>query len=495
MTSERKMKTPGTALDGLSYGTQESFAEGRIDRKIRVEGVTRGQIAKDVVGIAWPCLVELVLTQLTSIVDQMMVGQLPGQAGIMALSAVGLAGQPKLLLMTMVQAMNVGSTAVIARFRGQQDREKANQVYKQALILNLFVTFVFSIIGILAAEPMIRFMSGGGITEETLGYGVKYLNIQMYGFIPFGMALTTTAALRGVGDTRTPLIYNTVANLVNVALNYCLIYGHFGLPAMGVEGASLATILGQTTALFIAMTVILSKRKYIFLDFRKKMSFDREIMKSVLTIGIPSMMEQFIMRIGNIIYTRTVAGLGDTMYATHNVCMSIQAMSFMIGQAFASTATALMGQSIGKRRFDMAALYMKETRRVGLYLSVLTTIGLAVFNRQIVGMFNPTPEVVEMGGRILLLMAFMQPIQSEQFIVAGGLRGAGDTRYTALVVTITNLGVRTVLGIIAVKVLHTSLFGAWMAVVIDQVVRSALIVSHYNGGKWKKYAIPRAGSR
>lgn len=488
--NDDKRKTVHTVLDELPYGDGVPEYENAQIRKVKLPaGVKRSSLMRDVILIAWPSLLELILTQLTSMVDQMMVGRLPGQEGIAALSAVGLATQPKFLLFTMIIALNTGSTAVIARYRGQQNQFKANQTFFQALLLNVLMSGAFMVLGLVFAEPLIRFMGAGGITQETLAMAVDYLRIQLYGFIPVCLTSTVTAALRGVGDTRTPLAYNVIANLVNVVGNYLLIYGKFGCPRMGVAGASLATVIGQCVAFVIAVWVVMSGKRYMHLNFKEKFSFDKGTMKDVVVIGVPSMVEQLFMRAGAIIYVRTVAGLGDVMYATHNVLMSILSMSFMMGQAFATSVTTMMGQSLGKRRSDMAALYMRECRRLGLYAACVLMVLMGLFRHQLIAMYNDTPEVVQMGGQIMLLMAVMQPLQSDQFIVSGGLRGAGDTKYTAIAVAITVLGVRNILGIFTVNVLDWGLWGAWIAMCADQVIRTVLMLYRYYSGKWRNIVL------
>ncbi len=492
MNSSQKTegKIVRTVLDDLPYGTvDEAELSGSIGRIRIPDGVSRSSLYRDIVLIAWPSLVELVLTQLTSMADQIMVGRLPGQEGINALAAVGLATQPKFLLMTMIQALNVGATAMIARFRGQQNRERANLVFKHAMILNLAMSLLFMVVGIAFSEELIRFMGGTGISGETLALGVTYLRIQLYGFMPLCLAITVTAALRGIGDTRTPMIYNTVANVVNLGFNYVMIYGHFGVPKMGVAGASLATIIGQTVAFGIAMWVSLGKKHYVYLDLKERFVFDRDLMGRVINIGIPSMIEQLFMRAGIIIYTRQVTGLGDLTYATHQVCMSIQAMSFMMGQAFANAATTLMGQSIGKRRLDMSAVYMRLTRNLGIAASFILAVLMVVFNEQLIGMFNDSPEVIAMGAPILVLLACSQPFQADQFIVSGGLRGAGDTRYTAIVTAVTVLGIRTMVCIVLIRFFHLGLWGAWIALVADQCMRTVLMAARYHSGKWRSISI------
>ncbi len=107
------------------------------------------------------------------------------------------------------------------------------------------------------------------------------------------------------------------------------------------------------------------------------------------------------------------------------------------------------------------------------------------FGEQIVSLYNDKQAIIESGGRILMFVAFMQPFQSSQFIIAGGLRGAGDTRSIALIVMITTLGVRTGLAAITIYLLHWGLYGAWLALVADELLRSLLVLLRYNSGKWK----------
>lgn len=482
-----KGKVVPITLDQLPPGREEDIPDRntKLRHEPMPEGVTHSMLYRDVLRIAWPAFFELVLTQLTSMADQIMVGQIPGDAGVSALSAVGLSAQPKFLLMTMIQALNVGSTAMVARFRGQGNREKANVVYRQSLLLNMGLAAIFMVLGSIFAAPLLRFMAGSGISETTFNYAVDYFRIQMYGFVPLCMTFTTTAVLRGIGDTRTPLMYNTVANVVNLVFNYMLIYGKFGFPKLEVIGASIATVIGQTVAFVIAMTFTLNSNRYIYVSFKEKFRLDKTILGNVVSIGVPSMIEQLFMRAGMIIYTRTVAGLGDIQYATHVVCMNIQAMSFMTGQAIANAATTLMGQSLGKKRYDMAEIYTRHTRRVGLIVSIVLGAALIIFGRSVVSLYNSTPEIVALGGSILIMVGAIQPAQSSQFIVSGGLRGAGDTRFTAMVMFITVLLVRSGLALLLVKVFGLELWGAWIALMADQLLRTVLIILRYRSGKWR----------
>lgn len=474
-----------TTLDRLPYGDGDLSGDLKVTKSLPEE-VKSKELYSDIVRIALPSFVELLLTQLASMVDLMMVGSMGGSAhpeiGTQALAAVGLTTQPKFLLMAAFVSMNTGVTALVARNRGTNNKEQANLVARQGLLFTFITTMIATILGTVFARPMVIFM---GSTEEIVTqWATQYLQIQMIGFLSVALTSTVTAALRAVGDSKTPMIYNLLANGINVIFNWLLIYGNLGFPELGVAGASIATVIGQFVAFFIAFGVMLKGNGFLKLEFKLGFIPDKEVLGNIVGIGLPAMFEQLIMRAGMVIFAKTVATLGTTPFATHQVCMNIQALSFMTGQAFAVSATSLMGQSLGKKRFDMAQAYCSRTRRVGLASSLLLAAVFVFFGGKIVGLYNSDPNIIQMGGRIMFFVAFLQPFQSSQFIIAGGLRGAGDTKATATYTLITVLLIRPIVAIILVKT-GLGLYGAWVAMACDQLVRSGLVLNRYNSGKWK----------
>lgn len=476
-----------TALDRLPDGVPDTDNGQLKVSKELPKGVTNRELYSDIVRIAWPSFVELILTQLASMIDLMMVGSIGGAAhpelGAKALSAVGLTTQPKFLLMTAFIAMNTGVTALVARDKGTGDKERANLVVRQGLLFTFVVTILLSILGIVFARQLVLFM--GSTEEDVTTWAVQYLQIQMAGFLTMALTSTITASLRGVGDSRSSMFYNLIANVINVIFNWLLIYGNLGFPKLGVAGASLATVIGQVVAFVIASCIILKGNGFLKLELKKGFLPDFAALSHLMQIGIPAMVEQLLMRAGIMIFTKMVAGLGTTAHAAHQICMNIQALSFMTGQAFAVSSTTLMGQSLGKKRSDMAQAYCTRTRRIGM----MCAMGLAVLflfcGGGIVALYNKDPDIIHMGRIVLLIVAAVQPLQTSQFIIAGGLRGAGDTRSTAIITFVTVLLIRPVMAAVMMYGFHFGLYGAWIGVACDQLLRSILVLMRYQSGKWK----------
>ncbi|MBQ5813847.1 MAG: MATE family efflux transporter [Clostridia bacterium] len=473
-----KVKKVTTTLDSLPAG--DPHALERTSTKAPLpEGVTSKMLYKDIITIAWPALVELTLMQLTAMFDTIQVSQL----GTWATSAVGLTTQPKFLLATAFTALNTGTMALVGRYRGSGEQEKAKRVIRQSFMLNTFFGLLFAIVGLIFAEPMIAFM--GASEEKVLIEGVKYFQIQMFGMFTVSMTSCITSTLRGCGDSKTAMIYNMVSNVINVTLNYILINGHFGFPRLEVVGASLATVIGQAVALVMALIAIRKKNQYARLEFPKgSFKLDKDVVSNITRIGLPAMVEQLAMRFGVIVFTKTIAGLGTDAYATHTICMSIQSMTFMNGQAFATSATSLVSQSLGKGRADMAMHYSKRTQRIGMMTAAMIALFVFTCNKPLISLYNSDPIIIATGSALLSMVALIQPFQASQFIFAGALRGAGDTKFTAMVTMLTVMLLRPGLAIFFINQFDLGLNGAWYALVVDQLVRTLLVFYRYHSGKW-----------
>ncbi|MDR0818319.1 MAG: MATE family efflux transporter, partial [Oscillospiraceae bacterium] len=419
-----------TTLDTLSFGTdadiERNFTLTRKERRILPEGLTSRALYKDVLMIAGPSLAEMLLSSLVRMVDQIMVGTLgPG-----AIAAVGLVLQPSFLLQSVVMALNTGATAIIARARGANDQEKADSILRQALVICTFIGIFCSVAGSLGAEWMVNFMAAGEISPEIVEQGIIYFKIQCWTFTLPTWTFCITAILRGTGNSKPCMWYNIAANLVNIVFNWLMINGNLGFPKLGVAGAAWATAIGQLVGLIWAFSCVINGKYYVKLKITLKniFKFDKDVVKGMMTVGLPAMIEQLFMRVGLVLYSLIVAGLGDIDFATYNICLSIQSLTLMNGQAFAVSATTLIGQSLGKKRLDMADHYGRFCRNTAQVLAIALAIVFFIFPEQLLKLFLSDPDatmtavesarrladnarVLQVGGQVMLILAVMQPIQ------------------------------------------------------------------------------------
>jgi putative MATE family efflux protein len=442
---------------------------------------------RTVLGIAAPAVVELILTSLTALVDTVMVGRL----GPWAISAVGLTSQPRFIMLAVFIALNVGSTALVARFKGQNDKANAEIVTMQSIFLTLILAGALTVPGILFARPMVIFMGAG---PDTVDAAEGFFRITMTGFVPTALPLAISALLRGVGDTMISMRYNLAANLVNLVFNYLLIYGKFGFPELGVYGSAVATVIGNCAASAMAIYAIAGQRfhrrknrasDFLELKFTRRACMPNAAMLArIVNIGLPSALEQLALRAGLLIYTITVTGLGTAVFAAHQIVLTILNLSFVNGQAFGIAATTLTGQALGRSDHDAAKTASRSCQHIGCAISTALGILMFVFRKPLMLLFTNDPEIIALGAGIMILTALLQPFQSSFQIYAGALRGAGDALYPALSMIAGILIIRPSLSYGFITIAGWGLFGAWLALTVDQFTRFILIRLRYKSGKW-----------
>jgi len=442
---------------------------------------------RTVIAIATPAVVELVLTSATSLADTIMVGKL----GAYAISAVGLTTQPRLIMLATFVALNVGTTALVARFKGQGNKAEAEIVTAQSIILALLIALLLMIPGVLFARQMVLFMGAGPDTVEA---AASYFRILMLGFVPTVLPIAISALLRGVGDTKISMRYNLTANLVNIVFNYLLIYGKFGFPRLEVAGAALATVIGNAVACGMAFWAILGRpfrkpgkaaSEFIELHFtRRNCVPDFPMLRRIFKIGLPSAAEQLAQRVGLLIYTITISALGTDVFAAHQITLTVLNLSFVNGQAFGIAATSLTGQALGREDPEGAKKASAGCQKVGAIISTLMGLLMFIFRKPLVTLFSADPKIIALGASIMILAALIQPFQSSFQIYAGALRGAGDSLYPALSLAVGILVIRPSLSFLLIHVWGFGLFGAWLALVFDQMTRFGLILVRYRKGKW-----------
>jgi putative MATE family efflux protein len=438
--------------------------------------------------LTWPSLAEGFLASLVSMVDMMMVSVI----GTGAINAVGLVTQPKFVLLAAFIAFNIGSTTMAAHAKGADDRRLANSVFNQTIVLTFLLSVVICTIMRLVADPFIHLIAGSGLSEASVSDGVNYYIIQIYGFPALALTFCINAVLKGTGNTRTSFYCNVISNLVNVLFNYCMIAGNWGFPRWGVTGASIATIIGQSCGFVYAVFVILSRRQYVAFCAKDWLRIDFSLAKRILNIGVPAFIEQIIMRVGIIIFTRMVTSLGDISYAAHMITLNIQQLAFTIGIAFSTAAATLTGQSLGRRRLDLAKVYTHMVHVISMVISILVSVFLFFGGKFIALLYTSDENIISLTILMLRIIAIANPISNARFVNIGALRGAGDSKSGMFISFFGVLLLRPVIGFALIAPtlpFRMGLTGLWLAIDLDFLVSYLLSEWRYRQGKWSEFKV------
>lgn len=443
-----------------------------------------GEDVKKAVNMAWPAVLESFFTAFAGLVDSLMVSSM----GASAVAAVGLTTQPKLVGLALFFAANVSISALVARRKGEGDKKRANEIFVTFLLFILAAAVVISGITVAFADPIIRLC---GSEADTHAAAAQYYRIIMGGMIFNCIQMGVNAAQRGAGNTRITMRTNLVSNTINIILNYLLIQGHMGFPALGIRGAALATVSGTVVASLMSLWSVRREDNFVSLTYilRQRIRPGIMAMKQIIHVGYSVFAEQLLMRIGFMMTSLMAAKQGTAAMAAHQVGMNVMSLSFSFGDGLQATAVALIGYSLGAGDPQGARRYGAICRMLGGCISVVLSAVYFFGGGWLYSLFFEEAEIIAIGVRIMRIIIFVVLLQIAQVIYMGCLRGAGDTLYTAIASTVSVTVIRTAGSYFFGYVLHWGITGIWMGVVADQLARFLFASIRFKQGKWTRIKI------
>ena len=440
------------------------------------------QLAGSVNRLAVPIIAENLFQTMLGVVDMLMVSRL----GAAAIAGVGTALQIMFLVLAALSAVTVGTTVLVARFTGARRPEEASHAAKQSLMLGVALAAVITLIGHFFSHSVIALL---GAAPDVVQTGGDYLDVVAQMAIFMVLQMVCAGALRGAGDTRTPMIVTGLVNIINIIVAYTLIFGHFGFPALGVLGSAWGASVARGIGAAILLGLLFSGRRRVRIAGRAGWRPDPDVMKRVLKIGLPSMIEQTLMSGGALLYSVIVIGMGTAVYAAQRITFNALSISFMPGMGFGMAATTMTGQSLGAGRPDLArrAAWI-AVRMAALWMGTMG-IGLFIFGNQIMRLFTNDPTIISVGTAALRVIALSQPFQALGQVMAGSLRGAGDTRFPMYATGLSVWLIRLPFGVLFGPVLGWGLAGVYISNVMDAAARAAANYLRFRAGKWQKLRV------
>jgi putative MATE family efflux protein len=440
------------------------------------------KMQKKIISFIWPCMLELFLISMVSIVNLIMVGHL----GAYAISAVGITTQPIFICIAAFQALNIGSTALVSRFIGAKDYNSAKIVVTQTLIISLASGITLSLLGFFFSRFIVSAM---GAQNDIIDYADLYMKYMAVGVTFQSIPTAVSALLRGAGSSRPSMYYNITSNIVNAALGYVLIYGLWHIPGLGVKGAAIASTIAKIVACIMSLYTIFFQKHVLKINLKELFAINIGMIKRILRVGLGAAGEQLVLRVGILVFTKIVTSLGTLPFAAHQIGISIIGFTYNISQPFGIASASFVGRSLGAGNYEMAEKYTSKIRKIAFVVSIVVSTVIFIFSKQIASLYTNDPYVINLTTDILKIIAIIMPIQSSQLTITGSLRGAGDTKWPLIATTCGTIGIRMILGAVFVKVFFWGLTGAWIAVAIDQFVRAVVIYFRYKYGKWQHISI------
>jgi putative MATE family efflux protein len=437
----------------------------------------RQRIRRSVLSLALPVTVSTLLQRAEGIVAVFLVGGL----GAGSIAAVGLGQLLLFIATTLLSGLSVGANVLVAQLWGARRLRDAGEAAVHLVCCSILASVLLALIGVNVNQSA---MAALGAQPDVIAQAVPYSNI-IFLVAPFTILLQVLSSiLQGTGDTKTPMYALIGVNLLHILLAYPLIYGKWGAPAWGLEGAAWAVGLAESSG----VVYLLWRCRTLF---EKSGAVRLDLIQSAWRIGAPVSGERVLQQAGVMFYTKIVILYGTVSYAAHQVGLSIESFSFLPGYGFAIAAATMVGHSIGAGKYVRAKLENWEANRLAAAGMAAMGAVFFLFPYVLMRAFTQDEAVVELGTQFLRIVAVLQIPLALTMVLAGSLRGAGDTRFILWATTVGMWGVRVPLAFIFGIWLKLGVVYVWMAMIADWSVRMALLLWRYQSERWRAIQLLR----
>ena len=411
-----------------------------------------------VLGLATPIIGENLLQTMVGAVDTFLVARL----GAYAVAGVGIGFEIVFFIISILSAIDIGATVLVAQSIGAGDPKRANHFARQAIVWGLAMAVPISAILYFASPGIVSLF---GTEPDVALAATTYMQITAAAAVALFLSFVSGAVLRGAGDSRTPLAASAIANLVNVILTYLLIFGHYGFPSLGVAGSAIGAAVGRACGAAFMLILMFSGSRVVSLRGRQGWKLEWNTARQLFRLGIPAATEQMLASASFMVLVAVVALIGTAALAAQQIAFTALSLAFLPGIGFSIATTALVGQSIGARVPQDARIAWRISLRWALVWMGTGSVLVFFLGERVMGIFSSDPAVIAAGGSALRALAFAMPFWAIWFVSAGGLRGSGDTRIP-LVIGASSLWLAVLFAWIGVKWFDAGMGWVWASYVL-----------------------------
>lgn len=440
-----------------------------------------------VLALAWPTMLQEMMDTAVQYIDTAMVGSL----GTRATAAVGSTTTVNWLIGSSISALGIGFLSYIAKAYGAKEKERAAKAAAQALLLVLVIGSVLTAVMLTVSSRIPVWMKVSGDIREL---AEAYIFILYLPMLPRTAGIIFGILLRASGDTKTPMRVGIGMNIINVVLNFLLIYPVrtvllFGNSVriygagLGVRGAAIASAVSVTVG-SICMTAALWKHPDLSPKGRS-LRPDWEILAPCLKVAVPNMLQRFCTSLGYVVFATMINSLGQLSTAAHTIANTVESAFYIPGYGMMTAAATLTGNAIGakdSRRMNEMAVVI-----IALEVSMMVVSGalLFLFAPAMAGLFSKDEAVIRLAGTVLRMVALSEPFYGISIVTEGMLQGAGETKMPFVFSVLCMWGIRIAGTFLCVRLLGFGLISAWGCMIANNMLLLVLLRLYFRFGKWR----------
>ncbi len=428
--------------------------------------------------LASPIMVQYLIFSSLGLVDGLMIGQL----GDGAVAAVGVANQIFFLVNLLLFGITSGTAIFIAQYWGQKDLKRIQSILGLSLTLSTAGSLIFSLAGILIPVKVISIYS---TDPEVLSLGSSYLQIVAFSYVLTAITNSFSTALRSTENVKLPMLISLLALSFNTIINYLLILGNFGFPALGVTGAAIATLISRVLETGTILFIIYQRELPVAGSLSALLNFKILPIRRVLRTTLPVIATEIGWSFGIATYNVVYARIGTESIAAVNIATTLDRIIFVVFIGLGNACAIMLGNRIGADENDLAIEYSRKFLILGVFGAIMLGAIMLVFATPLLSLYKVSAETIQYTYRILIAMAISLPVRSINLIILVGiLRSGGDTRFAFIVDAGMVWLIGVPLALLGAFVFHLPIYLVYPMVLVQEIVTAALGLKRVLSNRW-----------
>lgn len=431
--------------------------------------------------LTWPIFLEIFLFMLMGIADTLMLSRVSDAA----VAGVGAANQYVQIAILVLEVVGIGASIVVSQYLGSKRMKEASQISALAITLNTLAGLVMSIVFLFSAQWMMQAMNLHG---EVLAHATLYLSIVGGAIFLQGVINAISAIIRVHGFTQATMYVALGMNGLHIVLNYILIFGAFGAPALGVQGAAISSVVSRAVAL-VVFFYLLYRLMEVRITWKDYVTWSTTYISKILQVGIPAAFEEVIYQACQIVFLYYITFVGESSLAARQYAGNISMFTYLFALAIAMGTAIIVGRYVGANQKDIAYHQLWRSLRQGMIFTLVSVTLVIAFRTPLMELFTSDPEVIRIGAQVILLGIFLETGRTMNIVIIASLRAAGDARFPVFMAVISMVGISLPVGYFLVFHMHLGLVGVYLAIILDEWIRALFMAWRWKSRIWERYAL------
>lgn len=431
--------------------------------------------------LTWPIFLELFLFMLMGLTDTFMLSSLSDDA----VSGVGAANQYIHIAILVLEVVGNGAAIVVSQYLGSKRYIEAAKISGLAVSLNLLVGLGLSVMFMLFTN---RLMTAMNLQGEVLAHAEAYLSIVGGAIFLQAIINSLAAVIRVHGFTKQTMFVSLGMNIIHVVGNYALIFGKFGLPELGVQGAAISSVGSRLIAVFVFFWLLYRVMEYK-VEFRYYITWTRSYIAKILNIGLPSAFEQILYQGCQLVFLYYVTHLGTEALAARQYAVNISMFSYLFALAIGLGTSIITGRLVGAGNKDEAYKGLWRSLKWAFLFTIIMVAVVMTFRYPLMRLFTDNESIIELGASVLLLAFLLETGRTFNIVIINSLRASGDAKFPVLMAALSMVMMSLPLGYFLVFVMDLGLVGVWLAIAADEWTRGIFMALRWKSRAWERHAL------